>query len=238
VTGSPFTGSALNTMVSPATISISIANASGSTAAFTAPATVTVTGIDATTGASTTATLTFTGTGIQTTSTVFSSITNITSTNIANARIQGFSNASGTQYDTAGTVVVDSGVLADTSRIAAASMPGLPGNAINALALLNIQQQGIIGNGQTAASFGDFYSTVVENLGAAAQQSHTGRVSQEQLVQHIQNQKLSVVGVNLDEEAAHLVALQHAYQAAARAITTQDSMLDTIINGMGLVGRG
>jgi len=30
---------------------------------------------------------------------------------------------------------------------------------------------------------------------------------------------------------------EHAYQAAARVITTMDAALDTIINRMGLVGR-
>ncbi|HLQ32300.1 MAG TPA: flagellar basal body rod C-terminal domain-containing protein, partial [Chloroflexota bacterium] len=105
------------------------------------------------------------------------------------------------------------------------------------LALLNVQQQATISNGQVAATQGNFYASTITNLGAAAQQTHTSRLTTEQLVQHIQNQKQSVVGVSLDEEAANLVALQHAYQAAARAITTQDQMLDTIINGMGLVGR-
>jgi flagellar hook-associated protein 1 FlgK len=41
-------------------------------------------------------------------------------------------------------------------------------------------------------------------------------------------------GVDLDEETANLVTFQHAYQAAARVLTTVDSMLDTIINKMGI----
>jgi len=134
-------------------------------------------------------------------------------------------------------VVVDQNIITNPSEIAASSQPGIAGNALNALALLNVQQQSIVTDGRTATTFGDFYGIVTENLGGNAQQTNTDRISQEQLVQHFTAQKQSVVGVNLDEEAAHLVALQHAYQAAARAITTQDSMLDTIINGMGLVGR-
>ncbi|WP_449403867.1 flagellar basal body rod C-terminal domain-containing protein [Exiguobacterium artemiae] len=34
-----------------------------------------------------------------------------------------------------------------------------------------------------------------------------------------------------------MIQYQHAYNAAARNITTVDEMLDKIINGMGLVGR-
>jgi flagellar hook-associated protein 1 len=40
--------------------------------------------------------------------------------------------------------------------------------------------------------------------------------------------------VDLDEETTNLVTYQHAYQAAARVITTIDSMLDTLINHTGL----
>jgi flagellar hook-associated protein 1 FlgK len=35
-----------------------------------------------------------------------------------------------------------------------------------------------------------------------------------------------------------MIQFQHAYQAAARVITTMDEMLNTLINGTGLVGRG
>jgi flagellar hook-associated protein 1 FlgK len=44
--------------------------------------------------------------------------------------------------------------------------------------------------------------------------------------------------VSLDEEATDMIRFQHAYQAAARVITTMDEMLNTLINGTGLVGRG
>ena len=42
-------------------------------------------------------------------------------------------------------------------------------------------------------------------------------------------QRLAVTGVNLDEEMANLIADQKAYAAAARIITTVDSLLDTLI---------
>ena len=34
-----------------------------------------------------------------------------------------------------------------------------------------------------------------------------------------------------------LLSYQHAYQGAARVMTAIDEMLDTLINGMGRVGR-
>jgi flagellar hook-associated protein 1 FlgK len=41
----------------------------------------------------------------------------------------------------------------------------------------------------------------------------------------------------LDEEMVNMIKFQHAYNAAARAMTTFDEMLDKVINGMGIVGR-
>lgn len=39
----------------------------------------------------------------------------------------------------------------------------------------------------------------------------------------------SVVGVNLDEEAANLIRYQQAYQAAAQVISTVQTLFDTLI---------
>ena len=40
--------------------------------------------------------------------------------------------------------------------------------------------------------------------------------------------------MSIDEEMTNLVEFQHGYDAAARLLTTIDSMLDTLINHTGL----
>lgn len=50
-------------------------------------------------------------------------------------------------------------------------------------------------------------------------------------------QLLSETSVDLDEENIGIVMSQTAYQAAARALTAMDEMLDTLINRTGIVGR-
>ena len=74
-------------------------------------------------------------------------------------------------------------------------------------------------------------------LGVDSSTAQSQSTNQGVLVTQLTNQQAQSSGVSLDEETTNLIQYQHAYQAAARAITTQDSMLDTIINGMGLVGR-
>ena len=41
----------------------------------------------------------------------------------------------------------------------------------------------------------------------------------------------------MDEEMSDMVRFQKSYNAAARMVTTLDEMLETIISGMGVVGR-
>jgi len=56
--------------------------------------------------------------------------------------------------------------------------------------------------------------------------------NQESLLTQLENRRESISGVSLDEEMSNLMMYQHAYQAAARVITTLDTMLDTVVNRM------
>jgi flagellar hook-associated protein 1 FlgK len=47
----------------------------------------------------------------------------------------------------------------------------------------------------------------------------------------------AVTAPDADEEAISMISYQRAFQASARAITAVDEMLDTLINGTGVVGR-
>lgn len=51
------------------------------------------------------------------------------------------------------------------------------------------------------------------------------------------NAREAVVGVSIDEETVNMTKYQKAFQAAARLMTVMDENLDTLINGMGVVGR-
>lgn len=80
----------------------------------------------------------------------------------------------------------------------------------------------------------DYYSTLVTRLASSAQSSERTVSNHESVLQSIDNNRMSVSGVSLDEEMANLVQFQHAYNAAARYISTTDEILDVIINRMGV----
>jgi flagellar hook-associated protein FlgK len=83
----------------------------------------------------------------------------------------------------------------------------------------------------------DYYSGLVGKIGSATAQATEMAYNQQLVVDQLNQRVQETSGVSLDEEATDLVRFQHAYQAAARVITTMDEMLNTLINNTGLVGR-
>lgn len=87
------------------------------------------------------------------------------------------------------------------------------------------------------ATFEDYYAGFLAEMGVDTRQAERQSSNQAILTQHLDRRRESVSGVSIDEEATRLIQYQRAYQAAARGITAMDEILDTIINGMGIVGR-
>ena len=83
----------------------------------------------------------------------------------------------------------------------------------------------------------DYYAGLVGKIGTASSQAIEMAANQQLVVDQLTTQVAQTSGVSLDEEATDMIKFQHAYQAAARVITTMDEMLNTLINGTGLVGR-
>lgn len=134
-------------------------------------------------------------------------------------------------------------VITDLNKIAAAATwddDGEPGDGSNALALAQLKHQLTMilpGNTKPTATFEDYLRSAVGQLGVAAQEANRMVENQELLVSQLENNRQAVSGVSLDEEMVNMIRFQHAYNAAARVITTMDEMLDLIISRMGLVGR-
>jgi flagellar hook-associated protein 1 len=98
-------------------------------------------------------------------------------------------------------------------------------------------------NGQTVTSssgpstMGDQYAQGIAALGTESAAAKSQSANQVVLINQLQTQRQQTSGVSLDEETINLMMYQKAYQSAARVITVMDSMLDTLINNTGRVGR-
>ena len=110
------------------------------------------------------------------------------------------------------------------------------GDGSNALALAGVKDTNLDFAGNTT-NIQSYYQAVIGEM--AVQTSEAGRLAEntDVLRESVNERRLSVSSVSLDEEMTMMIQFQHAYNAAARSLTAVDEMLDRIINQMGLVGR-
>ena len=131
------------------------------------------------------------------------------------------------QIDANGWQVSLNGVPAANDLFEVQSNEGGTGDNRNALNLANLQSLAILNGG--TASFQDDYGTLVGFVGSQTQSANVSRDAQALLLTQAVSRNSSVVGVNLDEEAADLLRYQQAYQAAAQVISAVQTLFDTLI---------
>ena len=130
---------------------------------------------------------------------------------------------------TAATIGLDNSVLGDLNKIAA-SQAGAVGDNSNAIAIANLQNALVLNNSTT--TFSDHYAKLISSVGRRSAEAMDARSNAALVVEQIEFSRQSVQGVSLDEEMIELIKAQHAYDAAARVLTTVDHALDTL---MGLI---
>ena len=124
--------------------------------------------------------------------------------------------------------------LLNSNNLAAASAGAEAANTEIAEKIAALQSKALMGGTET---LNQFYNRQVTQVGLDVKQSKQSLSYFGSVTKALSDQRESVVGVSLDEEAANLAKAQKAYQAAARVMTVFDDLLDRIINGMGLAGR-
>jgi flagellar hook-associated protein 1 FlgK len=116
----------------------------------------------------------------------------------------------------------------DILKLAASStLEGIPGDGSNALAISNLRNTA---NATLGSGFNDYYRNIISRLGVETNEASRMCENQQALFGQLEQRKQSISGVSIDEEMAHMVEFQHAYEAAARFLTTMDGLLDTLIN--------
>jgi flagellar hook-associated protein 1 FlgK len=85
-----------------------------------------------------------------------------------------------------------------------------------------------------AKTFDDYFAQSVTNVGLKGEQAQINMISQNTIMDDLRNMREAISGVNIDEELADMIKFQHGYNAAARFVSVVDSLLDTVINRMGV----
>ena len=110
--------------------------------------------------------------------------------------------------------------------LVAASLDGQPGDNANLLALIDLRDQGIIG-GQRPT---EFYSGLIFRIGDDIANASADSEAQGLVLRQLANQRSSISGVSLDEEAVNLIRFQRAFEASARVVSVVDELTQTVIN--------
>jgi flagellar hook-associated protein 1 FlgK len=80
------------------------------------------------------------------------------------------------------------------------------------------------------------YAGLVRQIGSDVQTATNANTTATSVLSSITSQRASTSGVSMDEEMANMIRFQRGYQAAARALTTMDDLLNQLISSTGRVG--
>jgi flagellar hook-associated protein FlgK len=106
----------------------------------------------------------------------------------------------------------------------------MPSDNRNMLLLAGLETQSSMLAG--SATFNEAYGQTVSGVGTLTRSAEVGSTAQQTLLNQAKVDRESLVGVNLDEEAANLIKFQQAYQASAQSISVAKSLFDTLIGAV------
>ena len=123
------------------------------------------------------------------------------------------------------------GVAITDPSLIAASSDGSPGSNGNVAQMLAVRDQQL----PLGTSPVDAYSNLVLAVGNYGSNAQADVNASDLSLRQLTDQRSAVSGVSLDEETTNMIQYQRAYQAAARVVTTVDSMMQTLLS-MGVQG--
>ncbi len=131
--------------------------------------------------------------------------------------------------DASKTMSVNSEVLQDSNKVAAAGSPeNLPGDNQVALDLVALQHENVMNEGKSTidAYYNGFVGSVGINTHAAENTVNHYQAMKEQL----ETRREAVSGVSLDEEMINLIKYQQAFSANGKMISAINDMMKELMD--------
>ncbi|MFH1278947.1 MAG: flagellar hook-associated protein FlgK [Candidatus Eisenbacteria bacterium] len=128
---------------------------------------------------------------------------------------------------TAGDIRLDDGIVANLSAIAA-SGGGAEGDGQNAAAIAGLRTAMTMNGGR--ATFSTYYNSLTGRIGLDSREAGSFMEAEETLLLDVENRRMQVSGVSLDEEMSFLMSYQHAYEAMIRVTAAIDEMTVALID--------
>jgi flagellar hook-associated protein 1 FlgK len=135
-----------------------------------------------------------------------------------------------------GWIEVSTAVSGDLTSVAAGfgsnGRPAESGDGSAAIAIARLRTAPVMVGSQK--TFDDYFADAVASVGLKGERAGRMAETHSRIVKNLTDTRQSISGVNIDEELSNMIKFQHGYAAAAKFIAQMDSMLDTIINRMGI----
>ena len=80
----------------------------------------------------------------------------------------------------------------------------------------------------------EFYQALTSDIGVDTKTAETFSTNQDKIVKSIDNQRLSISGVDTDEEAMDLVKFKNCYNLSAKVISVMNEIYNKLINEMAI----
>lgn len=139
-------------------------------------------------------------------------------------------------YNPSAYIAINSEILSDVNNVAAAYIDPNGNVAVGdgraATEIASIRNKTVMIG--TERTFDDYFADSVTKVGLKGEQAETNLLSQTAIMDDLRNMRDSISGVNIDEELAEIMKFQHGYNAAAKFITVWDSLIDTVVNRLGV----
>lgn len=145
--------------------------------------------------------------------------------------IYGFSSSDETYYKlNAGNFTVTKAIYEDADLFAAADSisQGVEENKVLAKLLALKDDIGMFKQGKPES----FFQSLIADVGIDTRKANQFTDSQNNIVNAIDNQRISISGVDTDEEAMNLIRFQTAYNLSAKVISVMDEIYNKLINEM------
>ncbi|KAA3659029.1 MAG: flagellar hook-associated protein FlgK [Calditrichaeota bacterium] len=129
------------------------------------------------------------------------------------------------QFVTAESIRLSSDILNDVNNVTAAAVDAA-GDNTQALRIAELKDTTTL----DGTSIRGFYGRIVNQIGEDGYLAEVNVHNYEIIESQSSLQRESIMGISLDEEMVEMIKYEQAYQAAARMISTADTMIETLLS--------
>ena len=134
-----------------------------------------------------------------------------------------------------GWIEINAALISDKTSVASGfgqnGRAANPGNGEAALAIASIRNTPVMVGAEK--TFDDYFAASTSRVGMLGEQSGRALETENLIMKQLRDMRESLSGVNMDEELAQMIKYQHGYSAAARFVTTLNSMFETLVSRFG-----